>query len=143
VTEELSEEIAMRQMLAAHPHPVPDVEESAAAAEALNACAAHCAACADACLAEDMVAELLGCIRRDLDCADICAATARVVARQTAGDTSMFSSLLAACIEACERCADECASHASHHEHCRLCAEACRDCADACRRLIEAIVSAA
>ncbi|HEX2576836.1 MAG TPA: hypothetical protein VHK88_10850 [Aquihabitans sp.] len=130
----------MLAMLASHPHPVPDVEESAVAAEALHACAAHCAACADACLAEDTVAELRACIRRDLDCADICAATARVVARQTAGDTSMFSGLLAAAIEACERCAEECETHAAHHEHCRICAEVCRDCAAACRRLMESIV---
>ena len=132
----------MQQILTSHPHPVPDVAESARAAQALAACAAHCSACADACLAEDGVADLRRCIRGDLDCADICAAAARVVARQTAGDASMFSGLLAACIEACERCAEECESHASHHEHCRLCAEACRACAAACRDLMAALLPA-
>jgi hypothetical protein len=39
------------------------------------ACAQACTACADACLAEDMVQQLKQCIRLNLDCADVCAAT--------------------------------------------------------------------
>jgi hypothetical protein len=47
-------------------------------------CAQVCTACADACLSEDMVAELTKCIRTNLDCADICETTGRVLSRHTA-----------------------------------------------------------
>ena len=39
------------------------------------ACAQACTSCADACLAERAVADLRQCIRLNLDCADVCAAT--------------------------------------------------------------------
>jgi hypothetical protein len=132
----------MLTMLETHPYGSgPDRAVRNQAAQALSVCAEYCAACADACLAEEGVAELRRCIRMDLDCADLCAAAARVVARQTEGDSAMFSSLLTACIEACERCAEECEHHADHHEHCRLCAEACRRCAEACVELLRAVVA--
>ena len=38
-----------------------------------------CTACADACLSEDMVAELTKCIRTCTDCADLCDTTGRVL----------------------------------------------------------------
>lgn len=43
--------------------------------EACFECGQTCTACADACLAEDMVAELRTCIRLNLDCADLCVTT--------------------------------------------------------------------
>lgn len=111
----------------------------AAAIDALIACAEACTACADACLSERSVAELTKCIRTDLDCADICGATARVLSRHTAYDADISRALLEACAVACKACGDECWSHANMHEHCRICAEACRACEAACRDLLATI----
>ena len=107
--------------------------------DALIACSEACTACADACLSEDMVAELTKCIRADLDCADICATTARVLSRQTGFDTNIARTLLEACVLSCALSAEECGRHAGMHEHCRICAEACRTCEAACRQLIVSI----
>ena len=60
-----------------------DRTKLAATIDALIACSEACTACADACLSEDMVAELTKCIRTNMDCAYICATTARVVSRHT------------------------------------------------------------
>lgn len=116
-----------------------DPELLARAIDALVACAQTCTACADACLSEEMVAEMRACIRSDLDCADVCDATARVLSRQTAYDPDVTRTLLEACIQVCRTCGNECASHADHHEHCRICAEACRACEQACSELLAAI----
>ncbi|RPF21706.1 four-helix bundle copper-binding protein [Myceligenerans xiligouense] len=99
-------------------------------------CAQACTACADACLSEDSVADLRKCIRTNLDCADICETTARVLSRHTAYDANISRSVLDACITACQACGDECERHAGMHEHCRVCAEACRACESACRELL-------
>ncbi|PFG39617.1 uncharacterized protein DUF326 [Georgenia soli] len=127
-------------MLAAHPsEPTMDAKLLSRAIDALAACAQTCTACADACLAEDMVAELRGCIRTDLDCADICATTLRVLTRQTGADVTVVRAQLQACVVACRTCGDECESHAEMHEHCRVCAEACRECEEACTQLLATI----
>ncbi|HEV3496264.1 MAG TPA: four-helix bundle copper-binding protein [Actinomycetes bacterium] len=102
-------------------------------------CAQTCTACADACLSEDMVAELTKCIRLDLDCADVCTATLRVLSRQTDYDANVTRPVLEACIATCGSCGDECERHAQMHEHCRVCAEACRRCEQACRDLLAAM----
>ncbi|MEV3937332.1 four-helix bundle copper-binding protein [Glycomyces sp. NPDC049804] len=107
----------------------------AAANDALTACSASCTACADACLSEPMVAELVKCVRTDLDGADVCEAAARVLSRHTGYDANISRALLEACAVACKECADECERHASMHEHCRLCAETCRECERVCRDL--------
>jgi len=116
-----------------------DPELLARTIDALVACAQTCTACADACLSEEMVAEMRACIRTDLDCADVCDTTARVLSRQTAYNADVTRALLQACIQVCRTCGDECASHADHHEHCRICAEACRACEQACSELLAAI----
>lgn len=101
-------------------------------------CAQACTACADACLSEPGVAELVKCIRSDLDCADICDATGRVVSRHTGYDANVTRAVLEACATACASCADECERH-TMHDHCRVCAQACRRCETACRELIAAL----
>ncbi|WP_229811992.1 four-helix bundle copper-binding protein [Streptosporangium pseudovulgare] len=111
----------------------------AEAVTALIDCAQACTACADACLSEQQVDQLRKCIRTDLDCADICATTARVLSRHTGYDANITRAQLQACIQACTSCKQECEHHADMHEHCRICAEACRGCAQACQRLLEAI----
>jgi hypothetical protein len=128
------------EMLASHPHAHAD-QALARALETLEACARACTICADACLAEEDVASLLRCIRLDLDCADVCAATARVLARQTSSDGGVVRAQLEACLVACRTCAEECEQHAEHMEHCRLCAEACRSCERACREAMTAVAA--
>ncbi len=128
------------EMINAHPAETGvDRALIARVVDALVACSQACTACADACLAEESVAELRRCIRTDLDCADVCAATARVLSRQTAYDAEVTRTLVEACVQACATCGAECAGHADHHEHCRICAEACRACEQACRELLAAI----
>ena len=122
------------QIIASH----PDVRGSVnrALLEAIDeayACAQACTSCADACLAEDMVAQLRQCIRLNLDCADVCAATATISTRRAGANEEVIRQMLDVCVTACGLCADECERHASKHEHCRICAEACHRCADACQ----------
>jgi Domain of Unknown Function (DUF326) len=100
---------------------------------------ANCTACADACLSEDMVAEMTKCIRTDLDCADLCAATGAVLSRHTGYDANITKATIEACRVACGSCATECESHAEMHEHCRLCGEACRRCETACAGLLSSL----
>lgn len=130
-----------RAMITAHPNPTDglDVDKLAEAIDAALACAQTCTACADACLAEEMVAELRDCIRTDLDCADICATTAAVLSRRTGSNLAVVKAQLEACRIACATCAEDCESHAEMHEHCRICAEACRRCERACADLLAAI----
>ncbi|WP_432994494.1 four-helix bundle copper-binding protein [Dactylosporangium sp. CA-233914] len=127
-------------MLETYPQPINlDRARLAATIDTLVACAEACTACADACLSEDTVSELTKCIRTDLDCADICAATARVLSRRTGYDATVSRALLVACATACRSSGDECARHADMHEHCRLCAAACAEGEAACRDLLTAM----
>ena len=102
-------------------------------------CAATCTSDADADLAEPDVQEQLRCIRLCLDCADVCDATGRILIRQTEPDLGVLRATIEACAVACRACGDECEKHASHHEHCRICAEVCRRCEQSCRDLLETI----
>jgi hypothetical protein len=111
----------------------------AAAIEEALSCFQTCTACADACLSEDMVADLTKCIRTNLDCATTCAATVEVLSRHTGYDANITRGQLEACIAACKACGDECSQHASMHEHCKVCADACRSCEQACQQLLQTI----
>lgn len=114
-----------------------DAELLAGTIDTVAECATTCTQCADACLAEEDPAAMVTCIRRNLDCADVCAATARVLARQTHYDGAVTRAQLEACIAACRSCGDECAGHADHMDHCRICADSCRRCEEACRQLLD------
>jgi hypothetical protein len=129
------------QMLAGYPGHLGGVDRDALlqCIEACIECAQACTACADACLGEDAVAELTTCIRTDLDCADVCGTTGRVLSRRTGYDADVTRAVLEACATACRACGDECERHAGMHEHCRVCAEACRRCEQACRTLLAAL----
>lgn len=126
------------QMLDAYPADLGGVDKNKlrACIDACYECAQACTACADACLSEETVAELVKCIRTDLDCADICELTGRVVSRHTGYDANITRAVLEACATACKSCGDECEGHAGMHNHCRICAEACRRCEEACRDLV-------
>jgi hypothetical protein len=119
-------------MLESHPQSTDSRGLLARCVEEAISCARSCTACADACLGEADINALRRCIRLNLDCADVCDATARVLSRQTADEAGVGRILLAACIGACRLCAEECARH-EHHEHCLICADACRRCAAACQ----------
>lgn len=89
-------------------------------------CVLACEHCATACLQEEDVKMMAGCIRLDRDCADMCTLAARLLQR----DSVIAHQFLLLCEEICRLCADECGKH--QHDHCRQCAAACRECADAC-----------
>jgi hypothetical protein len=129
------------EMLESHPRTFNvDAGLLARTIDAITQCATTCTSCADSCLGEEDVASQVKCIRLDLDCADICTTTARVLSRQVEYDANVTRAQLEACIAACKACGDECESHGEHGmDHCRVCAEACRRCEDACRELLQAI----
>jgi Domain of Unknown Function (DUF326) len=116
-----------------------DKQKLVSCIEACLNCTQACTACADACLSEQVVAELTKCIRTNLDCADICDATGRVLSRHTGYDANLTRAVLQACATACRSCGDECQQHASMHAHCRICAEACRQCEQACNDLLASL----
>jgi hypothetical protein len=124
-------------MLETYPRSINmDRGDLAAAINALIMCSQACTACADACLSEDSVVDLTKCIRTNLDCADICDTTARVLSRHTGYDANISRALLEACAAACLSCASECSMHADVYEHCRICSDACSQCEIACRALL-------
>ena len=129
------------QLFETHPRGVTLSRDAGALLEAIGAafdCAQTCTACADACLAEPDVQAVVHCIRLNLDCADVCTTTGRVLARQTEPDLAVVRAQLQACVVACRACGAECRTHA-HHQHCQVCADACRRCEQACDRLAGAL----
>jgi hypothetical protein len=132
----------IRRMFQTHPAPASDAgDEAFALVQAAAECTFTCTTCADACLEEDDPAAMRSCIRMNLDCAEICSVTARLIARPGPQDQNVLRTQLEACAAACRACAQECEEHADHMEHCRICAEACRACAEACDRMKDAIVA--
>jgi hypothetical protein len=128
-------------MLSSYPKDLGNIARTklTACIEACYECAQACTACADACLSEDMVADLVRCIRANLDCADVCATTGAVLSRRTGYDANVTRTVLEACAQACKSCGDQCEQHAGMHNHCRTCAESCRRCEQACRDLVGAL----
>ena len=128
------------EMLRTHPQkPTAYFDMIAECIEACFDCELASITCADACMGEQDFAMLRQCARLNLDCADLCAATGRMVARQADPDAALWRATLEACIQACKSSGDECAKHAKTHEHCRRCADACRRCEKACRDLLQAL----
>ena len=128
----------IEMMLRTHPRPDPrHVEHYAETLQALATCFETCTACADACLGEpDHLEHLRRCIRLNLDCADVCAVTARLLTRQTETPNELVHAQLHACIVACSACGEECEQHAELHDHCQICADACRHCLRRCNFLL-------
>lgn len=124
---------AIREMLKSNPTPAElDLETLASCIAACAACAQSCTACADACLGEQQIDMLRRCIRLNLDCADACTTTERILSRQVQPPMELFRTQLQLCALACRLCAEECEKHAGRHEHCRICARSCRQCEQAC-----------
>jgi hypothetical protein len=118
-----------------------DTDVLAAAIDAMNDCAQACAADNAADLGEPHLADMVRCIRRCMDCADVCTAAAAVTSRLVEYDPGVLRPLLESCVAVCRSCAEECERHAPRHAHCRVCAEACRRCEKACQTLLTALNS--
>lgn len=130
----------VHEMISTHPRARIGIDDALIRCiEECHDCAMTCTSCADACLSEDRVTELRACIRLNMDCADICAATAAVATRRTGGERGMTRRMLEACGEVCRVCAEECERHAGRHDHCRVCAEACRRCESACHKAMGSV----
>lgn len=99
--------------------------------ESLEDCVAACNNCAASCLNEDDVQMMTECIKLDLDCADTCNLTLKLLAR----DSHHKMSIVEICKEICNECAAECQKH--NHEHCKQCATACERCAEKCGNYLE------
>ncbi len=94
-------------------------------------CINTCEYCAHACLNEEDVASLTGCIKITRDCADICTLTLKYLARES----KFTDSLVELCANVCAACASECEKH--DHEHCKDCAEVCSECKEKCREYLK------
>jgi hypothetical protein len=128
-------------MLETHPEPAgSNGDEARRCIEACAECTQTCTVCADACLGEADVAQMVSCIRLNLDCADVCHVTGTLMTRPSHRDAPALRAQLQACVEICRACADECARHGHHMEHCRVCAESCRACTEACEAMMSALV---
>jgi flavoprotein len=79
--------LAVKQLADAHPADRPFDD---ALITCIEDCLACFQACADACLAEPDIVSLIKCVRTDLDCSDVCAATATVLSRRTAVDLTVI-----------------------------------------------------
>lgn len=114
-----------------------DGDHWSSAITALGNCQDAVTACAGAMLlvGDGMSSGVL----RDLDCADVVQATARVLTRAAGMDRTLLAAQLEACLLACERSHEFCRAHAEHLPHCRICSESTRACADACRELLVTI----
>ncbi|SMH61559.1 four-helix bundle copper-binding protein [Azospirillum agricola] len=124
----------VRDMISTHPHVRGNTNEALIRCiEECYDCAQTCTTCADACLGEEMVAELVQCIRLNMDCADG-TATGAVATRLSGSNEAVIRAMLEACSPACRLCAGECEQPAQAHHHCRICAEARWSCEDACRK---------
>ncbi|HEV3390433.1 MAG TPA: hypothetical protein VG057_15545 [Solirubrobacteraceae bacterium] len=112
-------------------------EDVAAAIDACLRCTQSCTTCADADLVEDDFDEMRECIALCLNCADVCALTARLLSRPAHSDEYVIHRVLDACVRVCTACAEECHRHAHHHRHCALSETVCRECIRACQALLD------
>lgn len=128
--------MTLHQMMKQHPEATQvDLDALVECIEKCSSCEAVCVSCADACLSDAGVEQLVDCIRLNLDCADLCGVTMRLLSRQSNREPRVLHDALLTCIVACIACAEECQRHAGHHEHCATCAEECRRCAQTCEDL--------
>ncbi len=103
-------------------------------AKACADCQRACDSCATHCqhLLAQGKKEHQATLQTCLDCADHCAAAARITARH-----GVFSDLICtACAEACCRCGKECTKF-QEDEHMKKCAEECHKCEKACREMLK------
>jgi hypothetical protein len=130
----------VKDILSAHPGEIIiDINALANCIMECFNCAQICDVCANACLSEENLGNLVQCIRLNFICSQICTVTGRILSRQSGRDLRLKRTQIESCLKACQACGDECKIHALHHEHCRLCAEACRRCEESCTALLNAV----
>ena len=93
--------------------------------------------CADACLAEPDVADLVECIALDRLVSDSCELAGRVLGRRLLVGAEQH--VLALVLAATEACAKECDRHGAAHAHCLACAAACERAATVARALLDPV----
>lgn len=131
----------VRDMIDSHPQAIADGKRDtwACTIEACMDCGQASIACADACLGEGNVEQLRSVIRSNLDNADACFATARMLSRFTALKPALLTTQASLCLDLVANCESECNNHAKMHEHCRICADSCRACENALTALLSKI----
>ncbi len=76
--------MSLEQMMKQHPEATKvDLDALVECIERCSAWEAACVSCADACLREAGVQQLVDCIRLNLDCADLCGVTVRLLSRHS------------------------------------------------------------
>ncbi len=129
--------MSLPEMISRHPQ-VSDASLNEGLVEASRhamLCSLFCTSCAEACVVEH--GDMAQCIRNCLDCADVCAATAKLGIRRTEQNIAVLRAQIETCIKACETCAEECETH--DHEHCAKCAEMCREVARDFRTCLDSV----
>ena len=128
--------MSVAKMINMHPQVDGDLNESLATAiRHIMYAAPITASCADACLAEDGVADMRQCIRLCLDTSDVCAMATTVATRRTGENVAVLRQALELVVSACERCAAECGRH--EMDHCRQCATMCQEVVDDARKAMK------
>lgn len=121
--------MSVAKMINKHPDVAGHLNEALATAiRHIMYAAPITASCADACLAEDKVAEMRACIRKCLDASDICTMATTVATRRAASNEAILRHALELTVAACRTCAEECEKH--DNEHCTQCATMCREVVD-------------
>ena len=99
--------MTLLQMMKQHPQAAQvDLDALVACIKECSTCEAACVSCADACLSEEGLQDLVDCVRVNLDCADLCGVTVRLLSRHTRGESRVLQDALPAC-EHCAVCAEE------------------------------------
>ncbi|MFH0515647.1 hypothetical protein ACHBTE_00495 [Streptomyces sp. M41] len=109
----------------------------ARAVDVLSDCEEAVTACAVGMLAQQH-GDMRAAIAHHMDCADVTAATRRLLTRG-APDRTLLTAQVEADLIACQVNHDLCAAHAAHHEHCRICSEATGQALDVCREILAAV----
>jgi hypothetical protein len=131
---------AVRALLRSHPVKPAHATEISQAIDACFNCVEICTACADACMSEGDIQRLIACIRLNLDCVAVGAATGSILSRSNkAGHRQLVEAQLTTCIAFCRACAAECSRHSEMHKHCQVCADACTACVTACDAMLTAM----
>jgi hypothetical protein len=103
-------------------------------AKACTECLRECESCAHHCahLVASGKKDHLRTLGTCADCAEVCAAAAKIVSRYG----PLAGTMCESCAKACDTCAAECETH-GNDEHMKRCAKVCRDCARACRDMLK------
>ncbi|MFD7711161.1 hypothetical protein ACFV6E_04755 [Streptomyces sp. NPDC059785] len=116
-------------------------EVLAQAVDVLAECEQVATACAIGMLGEKDADAFRTAIGHCQDCADVSAATRRILVRGSSHDAGLLRAQVEACRIACKRSNDACKPHAQHHEHCRLCVETTGRTMTTCDEVLAAVRS--